>query len=246
MLMPLPLRERLAMLLPPSWFYRRRIAQEARAGEPELAVLATLVRRGGTAVDIGANQGVYAYALADLADRVVAFEPNPDYAAFARRMLRGRAEVHALALSNRAGRGSLHVPLSDQGMVLHLAGSLKGTHSQFRDSKSYEVEVRTLDDFNLANTRFIKADVEGSEREVLDGAQATIARDRPVILLELLSGTHADPGAYTAAICESFGYDAFIVQHGEKIAALPAIAALGKNSSWGTEIESRNVLFLPR
>jgi FkbM family methyltransferase len=246
MLMPLPLRERLAMLLPPSWFYRRRIAQEARAGEPELAVLATLVRRGGTAVDIGANQGVYAYALADLADRVVAFEPNPDYAAFARRMLRGRAEVHALALSNRAGRGSLHVPLSDQGMVLHLAGSLKGTHSQFRDSKSYEVEVRTLDDFNLANTRFIKADVEGSEREVLDGAQATIARDRPVILLELLSGTHADPGAYTAAICESFGYDAFIVQYGEKIAALAAIAALGKNSSWGTEIESRNVLFLPR
>jgi FkbM family methyltransferase len=244
--MPLPLRERFAMLLPPSWFYRRRIADEARAGEPELAVLAQLVRRGGTAVDIGANQGVYAYALADIADRVVAFEPNPDYAAFARRMLRGRAEVHTLALSDQAGRGSLHVPLSDQGMVLHLAGSLKGTHSQFRDSKSYDVEVRTLDDFNLANTRFIKADVEGSEREVLDGARATIARDRPAILLELLSGTHADPGAYAAAICESFGYDAFIVQHGEKIAALPAIAALGKNSSWGTEIESRNVLFLPR
>jgi FkbM family methyltransferase len=244
--MPLPLRERLAMLLPPSWFYRRRIADEARSGEPELAVLATLLPRGGTAVDIGANQGVYAYALADIADRVVAFEPNPDYAAFARRMLRGRAELHEVALSNESGRGSLHVPLSDQGMVLHLAGSLKGTHSQFRDSKSYKVEVRTLDDFSLTNTRFIKADVEGSEREVLDGARATIGRDRPVILLELLSGTHADPGAYAAAICESFGYDAFIVQHGEKIAALPAIAALGKNSSWGTEIESRNVLFLPR
>jgi hypothetical protein len=61
-----------------------------------------------------------------------------------------------------------------------------------------------------------------------------------------LSGTHEDPGTYTAAICESFGYDAFIIQHGEKIAALPAIAALRKNSSWRTEIESRNVLFLPR
>ena len=43
-----------------------------------------------------------------------------------------------------------------------------------------------------------------------------------------------------------FGYDAFIVQRGEKIAALPAICALGKNTSWGTDIESRNVLFLPR
>src|SRR5258707_15440380 len=135
MLMPLPLREMLTMLMSPSFFYRRRIAEEARSGEPELAVLAKLVPHGGTAVDIGANQGVYAYALADIADRVVAFEPNPDYAAFARWMLRGRAEVHALALSDQAGLGSLHVPLSDQGMVLHLAGSLKGTHSQFRDSK---------------------------------------------------------------------------------------------------------------
>ena len=44
----------------------------------------------------------------------------------------------------------------------------------------------------------------------------------------------------------TFGYEAFIVQRGEKIAALPAISALGKNTSWGSEIESRNVLFLPR
>jgi predicted O-methyltransferase YrrM len=84
MLMPLPFRERLAMLMPPSLFYRRRIAEEARSGEPELTILAKLVPRGGTAVDVGASQGVFAYALADIADRVVAFEPNPDYAFFAR------------------------------------------------------------------------------------------------------------------------------------------------------------------
>src|SRR6266550_757370 len=51
-------------------------------------------------------------------------------------------------------------------------------------------------------------------------ARATIARDRPVILLELLSGTHEDPAACATAICESFGYDALIVQRGQKIAAL--------------------------
>jgi len=244
--MSLPLREWLTMLQPPSYFYRRRIAQEAGSGEPELNVLTKLVPRGGTAVDIGANQGIYAFALADIADRVVAFEPNPDYAFFARWMLRGRAEVHELAISDTSSRGTLHVPLSDQGMVLHLAGSLKRTHSRFRNSKAYDVEVCKLDDFGLMNVRFVKADVEGSEREVLDGARATLARDRPIILLELLSGTHEDPGAATAAICESFGYDAFLVQRGERVAALPVMAALGKNTSWGTDIESRNVLFLPR
>ena len=244
--MSLPLREKLAMLVPPSLFYRRLFAEEARSGEPELAVLAKLMPRGGTAVDIGANRGIFAYALGSIADRVVAFEPNPDYAFFARWMLRGRAEIHEVALSNASGRGTFYVPVSDGGVVLHLAGSLKRTHSQFRSMQTYDVEVRRLDDFGLTDVHFIKADVEGSERDVLDGARAIVMRDRPVILLELLSGTHEDPGAYTVEICKSFGYDPFIVQHGEKIAAQPAIAALGKNTSWGTEIESRNVLFVPR
>ena len=244
--MPLPWREKFTMLMPPALFYRRRIAEEIRAGEPELAILAELLPRGGTAIDVGANQGLFAFALAGIADRVVAFEPNPDYAYFARWMLRGHAEVHQLALSDEAGHATFYVPISERGMDLHFAGSLKQTHAQFPKIKSYDVEVRRLDDFSFTNVRFIKADVEGSEREVLDGARTTIARDRPVILLELLSGTHENPGVCTKEICESFGYDAFIVQHGEKIVALPAIAALGKNTSWGTDIESRNVLFVPR
>jgi FkbM family methyltransferase len=244
--MALTLREKLTMLTPPSLFYRRRISEETASGEPELALLQNLVPRGGTAIDAGANQGIFAYALAAIAGRVVAFEPNPDYAFFARWMLRGRAEVHELALSDAQGRATFYVPLSDEGAVLHFAGNLKRTHSQFRNMKTYQVEVRTLDSFGFADVRFIKADVEGSEREVLDGARETIARDRPALLLELLSGTHENPGAYAAAICDDFGYDAFIVQHGEKIAALPVIAALGKNTSWGTHIESRNVFFLPR
>ncbi len=242
----LPLRELLSLLTPPSAYYRRRIAAEARAGEPELAVLDKLMRRGGTAVDVGANQGFFAFALSEIADRVVAFEPNPDYALFARVMLRRRATVHRLALSDRPGRASFRVPIDHDGTVLHLAGSLKGTHAQFPRTRTYDVTVGTLDSFALADVRFIKVDVEGSEREVLDGARTTIMRDRPPLLLELLSGTHADPGGYTAAICESFGYDAVIVQHGEQIPALPTIAALGKNTSWGTEIESRNVLFVPK
>ena len=59
----------------------------------------------GIAVDVGANVGFFAYALADIADRVLAFEPNPDYAFFARWMLRDRAEVHEVALSDASAVG---------------------------------------------------------------------------------------------------------------------------------------------
>lgn len=234
------------MLMPPSVFYRRRIAEEVRATEPELALLPQLFARGGTAVDVGANRGLFAFALSRIADRVVAFEPNPDYAKFARWMLRGRAEVHEVAISDRPGRATFHVPLADDGMVLHYAGNLKNTHAQFRNRQTYPVDVRALDSFELTDVRFIKVDVEGSEREVLDGAPATIARNRPVMMLELLSGTHADPGGTAKAICDDFGYDAFIVRNGEKLPALPAIAALGKNSTWGSAIKTQNVLFMPR
>jgi FkbM family methyltransferase len=244
--MTLPLRDKLTMLLPPSIYYRRRIAEEIEGGEPELAILAELFKRGGTAIDAGANQGFFSFALSALADRVVAFEPNPDCARFARWMLRGRAELREEALSDAPGRATFYVPLSDEGDVLHFAGNLKRTHSQFRNMRSYEVEVRTVDDCGFEDVRFLKVDVEGNEREVLDGARRTIARDTPVILLELLSGTHDDPGAITSAICGDFGYDAFLLHKGEKIPALPRIAALGSNSTYGTEIETRNVLFLPR
>src|SRR5262249_19971145 len=64
-----------------------------------------------------------------------------------------------------SGRGTLYVPLSDQGMLLHLAGSLKRSHVQFRNIKTYDVEIRTLDEAGLAGVRFVKADVEGGERE---------------------------------------------------------------------------------
>jgi hypothetical protein len=114
--MTLPWNERMTMMLMPrSLYYRRRIADEATWGEHELNVLGDILAPGGTAVDVGANQGVFAFAFARHATRVVAFEPNPDYAAFAQRMLGSRARVHAVALSNSTGEAEFIVPVSKEG-----------------------------------------------------------------------------------------------------------------------------------
>jgi hypothetical protein len=42
-----------------------------------------------------------------------------------------------------------------------------------------------LDAFHLDNVTFLKVDVEGHEVDLLLGAQETIKRNRPVILLEI-------------------------------------------------------------
>ncbi len=228
----------------PDAFYARRLSEEIEGGEPELAMLGSLVGKGGIAVDIGANEGIYAFAMSELGAVVHAFEANPAFADFAKRSLGSRATVHQLALSNEMGHASFFIPLADDSSELHLAGNLKNSHSQFERQSVIKVEVRTLDSFALTNVQLIKVDVEGSELEVLEGARETILRDHPALLLELLSGTYKDPLAVTRQVCEKYGYSAFIVDKGKRLDAMTTIAGLKSNTTWGTDIATRNVLFL--
>jgi FkbM family methyltransferase len=244
--MSLSLKERLTtMLMPSTLYYRRKIADEAAWGEHELDVLTEFVSPGGTAIDVGANEGFFAFAFSNIADRVEAFEPNPDCALFARRMLGWRARVHEIALSNGARRAQLVVPVSEDGVVLHLAGNLKEIVSPHARTVRFDVEVRTLDSYAFQEVRVIKIDVEGTEIEVLEGGRQTILRDRPTLIVELLTGTHSDPIAVTEMICNTYGYSPWLIsKEREQVEAIPVMRSLGRNTTWGSPILNRNVLFL--
>lgn len=60
-----------------------------------------------------------------------------------------------------------------------------------------------LDDLNLNNVSFIKIDVEGSEREVIEGAMATIKRNKPVMVVEIFQNQDR---ARTMQMIENLGY----------------------------------------
>jgi len=246
--MILPLKDRLTMgLMPSSLYYRRRLADEAQWGEHELDLLGEIVSPGGIAIDVGANQGFFAFAFSRIVDQVEAFEPNPDYAHFARRMLGVRARIHEIALSNQAGAAEFVVPLSEQGIALHLAGNLKRATAHHANAMCFNVEVRTLDSYAFRPVHAIKVDVEGSEMEVLEGGRETIRRDRPPLIVELLTGAHADPIAVTEQICTTYGYTPWLVTSDRrKVEAVPVLRSLGSNTTWGSPIRNRNVLFLPR
>lgn len=246
--MPLTWNERITtMLVPSSLYYARRIADEAAWGEHDLYVLDRIMSPGGTAIDVGANQGVFAYAFCKIAERVEAFEPNPDCAAFARRMLAGRARLHTTALSNTGGRAQFVVPVSSEGVPLHLGGTLGEAAAGHDGAIRFAVEVRTLDSYAFKDVRVVKIDVEGSEMDVIEGGRVTIGRDRPALIVELLTGAHADPVAVAESICSAYGYFAKLATaDGAIIDALPVIRDLDSNTTWGSAIRNRNVLFLPR
>src|SRR5262249_18669836 len=155
-IMPLQLSDRLIMMLVPSTlYYRRKIAVEAAWGEHELDMLGELLSPGGTAIDVGANQGFFAFAFSKIASRVEAFEPNPDYACFSLRILGRRARVHEVALSNETGKAEFFVPISKEGIVMHLAGNIKQPSSQHPKTFTFMVDLRTLDSFRFEDVRII-------------------------------------------------------------------------------------------
>jgi FkbM family methyltransferase len=172
--LPLPMVARLT-------FFRELLA----TGEWELRELAHLASAPGLALDVGANIGLYSYALKRLGRDVVSFEPDPAYQERLRALLGNHARIESVALSDRQGIGIMRVPQVRDGYG-GARGSLNSravpSHSV---SMQYEAELRTLDSYDLGNVGFIKIDVEGHEESVLGGAQTTLRRSKPVLLIEI-------------------------------------------------------------
>ena len=146
--MTLPLKERLTTLLMPSALYYRGASPTRQSGASTSWPCSTKSSRPAARPSMsGPTRAFFAFALSAIVDRVEAFEPNPDYADFARRMLGARAHVHAVALSNRNGRQEFVVPVSEEGTVLHLGGNLGQAGTQDARPMRFEVEVRTLDSY---------------------------------------------------------------------------------------------------
>jgi FkbM family methyltransferase len=173
--------------LPKDWQLRLhwRQARRKTVVEPEIFVLRRWARKGGIAVDAGANNGVFAACLAQWFERVEAFEPNAAVIEPARRYGPGTIRFHAYGLSSCSAEMTLNIPVDANGVVLAGWGTLEDHATDLTgQTTSVAVQVRPLDEFDLTDVAVIKIDVEGHEKQVLQGARATIERCRPVVLCE--------------------------------------------------------------
>ncbi len=221
-------------------------------GEREIRLLRSLCTRDRIAIDVGANIGVYTWHLRRLAKRVVAYEANPALAARLRDAFAGdmRVDVRACAVSERAGRVTLQVPVY-AGKANDALGSVAGKFPGSPELRTHEVESRRLDDEAHLDVGFLKIDVEGHEKAVLEGARELISRERPTILVEI-EERHA-PGALrdVPAMLDALGYDAFFLRDTALVPFARFDAATMQNPAVVDErgahgLYLNNFLFLPR
>jgi len=163
----------------------RRNAQDDK--QLRLALALTL-KEDSCCVDVGAHRGSFLEQALRYAPRGqhIAFEPLPDLADELRRRF-PTVDVRPSALSDTTGTAEF---VRYRGRPA-LSGLRAREHVRAR-SETLEVPLVRLDD-ELPETyapHVIKIDVEGAERQVLEGAMATIRTHRPLIVFE-----HAKSGA---------------------------------------------------
>ena len=152
-------------------------------------VLENFVRGDKAFIDIGSHIGGYAVQAASKAAHVHAFEcfPVSFHYLCANIALQGvhfSVQAHQVALSNKEG-----VAMCQNRTTIQADGGGNGLVRFPRDEQlgvsTVQVPTRTLDSYGLTNVGFIKIDVEGHEKEVLEGAVETLkANQYPPFLFE--------------------------------------------------------------
>lgn len=156
--------------------------------ENEIALLSGFLKRDAFVVDAGANIGTHALAFAQYAGpggAVLAFEPEPVLCALLRRNVEdNRAEcvtANCCGLSDR--RELLYVSAHSTAQPANF-GATKLLRVVPEQAEARAVQAVPLDEFHLQRCDLIKADVEGMELSLLQGAVETLERCKPVLYLE--------------------------------------------------------------
>lgn len=133
------------------------------------------------AIDVGSNIGIHTIELSRLAKAVVSIEMEPQLFQMtcANIALNNRYNVVTVNAAVGSYDGKLIVPridFSDDGNF--------GCMSAKGHKAGDPVKLITIDSLQMSNCGFIKIDIEGMEREAIEGARYTIKRFKPVLYVE--------------------------------------------------------------
>lgn len=147
-------------------------------------------------IDVGAHAGQFTKLFSRLCPKgkVYAIEP----AGYTRSILKKVVSLHGLknvsiiheGFSDQQAVRTLHIPIKSSGSLGYGLSHLGDNASQ-NNTPTYkeDVTLKPLDQFideeKIQRVDMIKADIEGWEMRMLAGAKETIARFKPVLMLEV-------------------------------------------------------------
>jgi FkbM family methyltransferase len=141
----------------------------------KLDIALGFVKNFTTAIDGGANYGIMSYNLNSKFSKIYAFEVDTPV----RDCLKKNVETFELDNVVVCDCG-----LSDKEELVSLK-YLKNTFGTYINKGVSGTNIcRTLDSFELTEVGFIKLDCEGYEPYILQGAETTIKKYKPIILME--------------------------------------------------------------
>jgi FkbM family methyltransferase len=191
-------------------------------------VLRGFVKRGDVILDVGANIGYFSLLFAKWlrgTGAVHAFEPFPaTILRFERNLdlnpeLRSVICLHKLAVSDFVGSMSMAVPDEGNSGCNYLTGENQG-----------EIKVTTLDAFvqqeRLSRLDLLKVDVEGAEVGLLQGAEETINRFRPVLMIEINPSTLQRFGKTAADVVILLGGYRYRMSYASRLGTLKPLSHL--------------------
>lgn len=145
----------------------------------ELEIISKWLDSSSLHLDIGTNVGYHALAIHKLVGcDVMGFEPQPNHFAIAAFNTRDKnIQLSMTAVGNITSTIRISNFLPDEKEnygEIHITDDVDGI----------EVPIITIDDLNLDRCSSMKIDVEGFELNVLEGANNTIDKFRPIIQYE--------------------------------------------------------------
>jgi FkbM family methyltransferase len=171
-------------LHPDDWIQRQLLIHNEY--EPDVSRLVGSLEPGATFVDVGANIGYFSFLASRVVGptgRVIAMEPNPRTAARFRENLKRNQfrniQLHEVALADAAGESDFFLA-PDSG-----SSSFSSASADSHDSARVKCVQGDSLLSDLTRLDFLKMDVEGAEFLALRGMDRTIARFRPVIVIEI-------------------------------------------------------------
>jgi FkbM family methyltransferase len=157
--------------------------------EPEMvALFKILAVNSKNLLDIGANIGCTALLFSKLAENVWAFEPSPSTFSLLEENINrsGLSNIHP----QNIGLGAQQCESTITFAPSNRSGGFISDQTQASKGHATEtVVIDKLDEFvcsqGVKDIDFIKIDVEGFEGQVIRGGEASILKNKPLVVLEL-------------------------------------------------------------